>query len=250
MIDTQGLSTQFIKSMDEKVINRISPSQLGKCMRMHFLKIKHVEATTPPSDEILSTFQVGFVWEKYFEDMYEWAKKKGHIKAAEYQVHLVDEELNMEGTADFLITDDSEVVVRDTKTMRSEWFWYLKKTDQSFLENNEAYMYQVVAYILMLQNKGYILNRGALDFISKNDGYGANVGHQVVVDLTPEREKMVRDRIAKLNGYLERNELPPCECEGWKMEYCDYGNPNTQQPNKKKKLVNTECCMESLYAKR
>ena len=244
MISLKALVEDWVTNLPDKEIDQISPSQLGGCPRSHFLKINKVKATTPPDTGALMNFQMGFVWEGLIEKALEYAKKEGKIKDCETQVPLEHKELNLAGTADFLIFDDDELVIWDAKTMRSEWFWYLEKTNKSFLETNPNYEYQVGAYIMMAREAGYNVDKGALAFISKNDSL---FGKEAVIELTDDLENRIRNKITSLQGFLDSNTLPPCECEGWKVGYCDYGNPITRERNKKGKEVNTECCSMNLW---
>jgi hypothetical protein len=62
------------------------------------------------------------------------------------------------------------------------------------------------------------------------------------VVLTPALEEKILGRIRTLNEHLKNNTLPLCECEGWQIGYCGYGNPKTQVKNSTGKIVNQHCC--------
>ena len=113
------------------------------------------------------------------------------------------------------------------------------KPFRDWVADNKGYIYQQVAYIYLARQAGYEVDKAILSFASKDDGY---IGMEFMVQADDEPIEKIKARALKLKSYLDRDELPPCECEGWKVGYCDYGNPDTQQPNKKKKIVNTECC--------
>ena len=218
-----------------------------------YFKIKGVKQTTPPSESALLNFQMGFVWEEVIER----ALTELNIPY-KFQEHFEDKELNTGGTIDFMLPanldtfvnatgqqlwETEEVVIHDSKTMASKWFWYLEKSNKDFGAENEHYLYQLGLYIILARRKGYNVNKGLLTFISKDDSM---VGKEYEFTLTPEWEEKILTRVKRLNANLKANKLPPCECEGWKVGYCGYGNPATREPNKSKKMVNTECCSEDL----
>lgn len=256
MFDYTNVTAQILKgymeTQPEKEFKYISPSSIGGCMRGHFYKLKGIDITTPPNYGAMVNFQVGRVWEEFIAKAYEqqgalvkWFKD-GTDKP------WVNKKLGYGGTPDIIAKDDTEEeFIVDSKTVRSEWFRYLKrdlaKPDgfKKWVKDNKTYIFQQVCYILLARENGYPKMRYAvLSFASKDDGY---VGLELKITLTTELANMVLDRIKTLRGYLDRNELPPCECEGWKVGYCDFGNPETRKLNQKKKEVNTECCMESLW---
>lgn len=238
-ITPKRVYNQYLLSKPKKVIDRISPSQLGKCHRSHFLKIKHIDPIIEPTVAQLANFEMGFIWEQ----MIKRALDEQGVPYT-FQDEWYDPELNMSGSSDFIIGDmDKDAHMWDLKTMRSEWFRYRKAKRKSGLYDpwleDYTYMVQQGAYLLMAKRQGKKVNQSTLGFISKDDSY---IGDELVVRLTPKLEKEVMSRVNTLNKYLKADKLPPCTCEGWQVGYCDYGNPNTKEPNKKKKLVSTECC--------
>lgn len=229
----------YVENLEPKVSTTLSPSTLGHCPRTQLLRYRGVKSTTPPDEATLINFQVGFAWELII-------KKALDEQGIEYkfQVPLESKELNLAGTADFLIKQPDGVVVVDAKTMRSKWFWYLAKTNKDFLTQNPEYRMQLGAYVLMARENGLEPLRGQLAFISKDDGM---IWREVSVELTPELETEIRARCQMLNNLIKSGDLPPCECEGWKVGYCPMGNPNTKIKNAKGKLINSECCSETLW---
>lgn len=239
----------YMASLPEKTFSGISPSSLGGCMRAHFYNLKGVKQTTGPKYAELVNFQIGHLWEAFIARAY---KQQGTL-VKWFQDGLDKpwriDELNLVGTPDLIIKDaDGEEIIVDSKTMKSGWFQYSKnyKRFDDFVADNKAYIYQQVCYILLARANGYPkMRKAVLSFASKDDGY---VGNEILILNTTELTKMVTDRIKELNGYLERDEVPPCECEGWKIGYCNFGNPHTRKLNAKKKEVNTECCGLTLYS--
>jgi hypothetical protein len=109
----------------------------------------------------------------------------------------------------------------------------------AWVKDSMNYVYQQVAYVYLARLAGYDVNKAILSFASKDDGY---IALEFMIEVDDELVEKVTSRALKLKGYWDRKELPPCTCEGWLVGYCNYGNPDTQQPNAKKKMVNTECC--------
>jgi hypothetical protein len=237
-----------MESLPDKKYTGVSPSSLGGCMRAHFYKIKGVKSTTPPNYGSLVNFEMGRLWEAFLARAY---KDQGRL--VKWFEDGVDkpwriDEINLVGIPDLIVTDfDGEQVIVDSKTMRSEWFQYASKYKSldAFIKDNKAYVFQQVCYILLARANGYPdMRKAVLSFASKDDGY---VGNEILIHNSTALTKMVTDRIKELNNYLDRDEVPPCECEGWKVGYCDYGNIRTQTTNRKGKIVNTECCSSNLY---
>lgn len=243
-IKSPQIMYDYMRNKPKKVIDHISPSALGGCMRAHFYEIKHIPQTTPPNPGALLNFQVGFLWEQVMENALIDAKIEH-----KYQWELEDKELNLKGTLDFAIHDKTtdEWEVWDTKTESILAKAYLKRSKETYLEAHERYVIQVGTYILMLRRMGYNVSRGRLVVITKDNGFI----EEHYVTYTPELEEKILNRINKLNQHLKDNTLPECECwnEGaiWIGQYCSYGQVETQKPNAKGKIVNTSCCSENLF---
>ena len=225
----------YVKNLPPKVIDHISPSQLGKCMRVQWLSIKHYAQTTPPSPGALVNFQLGFL----FEELFTKALKASEIEFQD-QLAIYDEELNVAGTTDFVLRDveKDEYEVIDTKTESMLASGYRKREHKTFLQAHPEYEVQLGTYMMLLKRQGKNVTRGRFVVIIKDNGMMSE--HFVI--LTPELETYIMGRINQMNHYLSTNTLPPCTCEGWEIGYCGYGNPKTRIENKSKKIVNSECC--------
>lgn len=207
---------------------KLSPSMLGGCPRVHYWKLKGIEPTTPPDYGSILNFQVGFMWE-------ELAEKALAKVEHDFQLPVEIPDLNIAGTLDFLI----DSVIHDTKTVGS---WVVDKDRKGQYEwerECKGYIIQQGCYILGARLSGKFVKHAVLDFICKDDG---NVIKELEVHLTPELENLIKTRANYLNNCLKNDELPACECDGWKMSYCDYGDPKNRKENWKGKLINTNCC--------
>lgn len=234
-IKLNSVMYDYVRSLPPKVIDHISPSLLGGCMRRHYYEIKHIPHTTPPSPGALVNFQMGFLYEQLMEKALE-------DSGLDYksQWHLEDEELNLSGTLDFALhdleTDEWEVV--DTKTESILAAGYRKREKTTFLEGHDNYVIQLGTYIMMLRRKGFNCSRGRFVTITKDNG----MIEEHHLSYTPELEERIMARINKLNQHLKDGTVPDCECSGWEINYCAYGDVDSIKPNSKGKLVPTKCC--------
>lgn len=239
MVEPATLLSDWVQSLPPKEYKRLSPSSLGGCPRSHYWKLTGDAPTTPPTPAALLNFQVGFLWEKLWEDALKWSGTE--YKTQEY---FEDTESNLGGTCDFLVKiGDDEWEIWDSKTQGSKWFWYVQSQIKkgSYDEYKEEYNYivQQACYLYLARKAGYNVTRAKLAYISKDDGF---VGKVTTVILTPRLQADILNRAAYLNEHLTNKTLPRCECEGWKVGYCNYGNPLTQKKNTTGKTVNTQCC--------
>lgn len=233
----------YVMTRPDKVYDSLSPSSLGGCMRAHYWKVKGVKSTTPPNPGALVNFLVGHHWEQVLADAY---KSKGMlVKHFEDGVDkFYDPITHLGGTPDLLVKHNDELIIVDSKTVNSAYFRYAKiKSFDDWVKDNSNYVYQQISYIYLARLAGYDVNKAILSFASKDDGY---IGLEFEMEADDEVVQRVVARALKLKGYIDRDELPPCECEGWKIQYCDFGDPSTQVPNKKKKIVNSSCCDPSI----
>lgn len=235
----------YIENKPAKEYKAISPSSLGGCMRAHYWKINNIPFTTPPNIGALVNFEVGHHWEAVLAEAYKSQGKliKWFQDGEEDTRSLFDPETMLGGRPDLIIKHEGELYVVDSKTVNSAYFRYANKYKSftDWVKDNTDYVYQQVAYVYLCQKAGYDVNKAILSFASKDDGY---IGLEFLITVTPEMITKVRDKALTLKGYLDRDELPPCTCSGWKVGWCNYGNPDTREPNAKKKIINTECCGE------
>lgn len=239
-----------MEQLPEKKYNGISPSQLGGCMRAHYWKIKGVEITTPPNSGALVNFQLGFHWEALIAEAYrtQGLLVKHFVDGEDKQ--LSDPETGLVGLPDYVIKNEKgDLIVSDKKTVNSAFFRYAsryKKFEDWVTEKNNE-VTQLLAYAHLLRRNGMDIKYAHLSFASKDDGY---IGMEFILEVTDEliQEKVI-SRALRLKRFLDNSQLPPCECFGWQIGYCSYGNPVTREPNSKKKIVNSECCNPAFVIK-
>jgi hypothetical protein len=158
-INLPNLVYNYVRELPPKVVDYISPSMLGGCHRRHWLAIKHVAQTTPPSPGALVNFQLGFL----FEELFTKALEASQVLFQD-QVKIEDKELNVKGTCDFLLKETkadtetqkfwSEYEVIDTKTESILAGNYRKREKKSFIEAHPEYEIQLGTYMLMLKRQG------------------------------------------------------------------------------------------------
>jgi hypothetical protein len=242
MNNIPDLMYKYAESRPPKVITRISPSMVGRCPRTHFLAIKGVPQTTPPNPGAVLNFQVGFLWEEVVKQ----ALRGADVPFIE-QYHMVDEEMNTEGTLDFAPFDPKEGTweIWDSKTEGINAAGYRKKEGHNFFNHHPEYVHQLNTYYLSMTRQGFKVTQGKFAIIVKDNGWIT----EEIIQFPNKLLKETKQRIKDLNGYLRDDELPPCECEGWKVNYCSYGDIESIEKNKTGKSVPTKCCDENLFIK-
>lgn len=229
----------YAERWPDKKIEHISPSMLGGCLRKHYYAIKGIPKTTPPGPGAQLNFELGRLWETPLTG----ALRHGGIPFID-QYRMYDEELNVSGTLDFLLYYPKQKIweVVDCKTESVYSPGYRRREGKSFLQSNKDYVYQVNTYALMAIRQGFDVRKGRFVVITKDNGFI----DEHPLNITKTSLGVTLRRIQRLNRYIFENKLAPCECKGWKIQYCNFGDPHTQVRNSKGKLVNSTCCSESL----
>lgn len=237
-----NLVYDYAQSWPQKHYEYISPSSLGGCMRSHFFKLKGVEMTTPPNPGALLNFELGRLWEQPIEK----ALQHAGVPFVS-QLKLVDEEYGVGGTLDLAVfdreTEEWELVsIKTEGAMKAK---YRAREKKNFFESNPEYAVQEEVYRWLMERNGFkVKDTASYIVITKDNGFL----DEPVLAFSPQLKKATFQRIKKLRQYLDEDELPPCSCEGWKVNYCNYGDPDTIEVNKTGKSVPMECCNEELYA--
>ena len=234
-LDISKLMYAYAREIPPKVINRISPSQLGGCMRAHFYSIKHAPVTTPTNPGYILNMQSGFLWEKHVADSIRHAR----LPFIE-QWKMVSDTYNMEGTLDFaLVGANGELEIVDSKTESSLAYKY---RHGSYLDSHEDYVHQLNCYALMAREYGFKVERGRFIVIRRDDSFIEDVPFM----FDELRLEQTKQRIAELQAHLDNNTLPPCDgkfCNAQgPLGLCSFGQPSTRKENSKGKMVNTACC--------
>ncbi len=240
----------------------ISPSMLGGCPRVQYYKLNGIEETTPPDTNAQLNFEVGNIWEAKIAEfldeqgllIYWWnegqsermsvneTKWKGTLRKDKWE----DLELGVAGTPDIVFKQKEMNVLLDVKTMKAKSANFIAEdSDDDYWKEHKQYRLQLGLY-LMLNKRRFEqgletikCDYGKLVIISKDTGA---IIKEPCLFLTEELEKEVLSEIDSLRQYLNNKEIPPCACEGWMVNYCNYGVIESIKPNKQKKPVPTECC--------
>lgn len=233
----------YAKSWPQKKYQYISPSSLGGCPRAHFYKLRGVENTTPPGPGALLNFELGRMWEEPVEK----ALKLAGVPFMS-QLTLVDKEYGVGGTLDIAVfdTEDGAWELVSIKTEGKDKAKYRKREGKNFFQSNPEYAIQEGTYKWLMERNGFkVKDTARYLVITKDNG----MLDEPIMQFNDKLMAKVEERIGALRGYLDSGNIPPCECEGWKIGYCQYGDPDSQETNSTGKLVNTKCCMEELYDK-
>jgi hypothetical protein len=204
-------------------------------MRTHYWAIKGLKQTTPPNPGAILNFQVGFMWEKVVSDALR-ENKQSFVE----QLYMEDKELNMAGTMDFARIDETGTwEVADSKTEGMNAASYRKREGKSFFNAHPEYQMQLWCYYTMLKRQGIkVSDQGKFIIIIKDNG----LVKEEICYFTESLAEKCMNRINQLNEYLRTDTLPPCECEGWQIGYCGFGNPESLVKSKTGKMINSECC--------
>ena len=241
----------------------ISPSMLGGCPRVQYYKLNGTPETTPPDTNAQMNFEVGNIWEAKIAEFLDeqglliswWNEgqsarmmvdSKNWTAGTLRQDKWEDLELCVAGTPDIVYRQNEMNVLLDVKTMKASSASYIAKdSDEDYWKEHKQYRLQLGLYLLLNQRRfkqgleTIECNYGKLVIISKDTGA---IIKEPCLFMTPELEKEIMDEIASLRGYLNKGEVPPCLCDGWMVNYCNYGVVESIKPNKQKKPVPMECC--------
>lgn len=218
----------------------ISPSSLGGCMRSHFYKLKGIEPTSPPGPGALLNFELGRLWETPVEKALQDA-------GVPFISQLKLEYEGVGGTLDIALFDPKEgdwelVSIKTEGVMKAK---YRAREGKSFFQSNPEYAIQEGCYRWLMEKNGYkVKDTARYLVITKDNGFL----DEPVLKFSPELMKAVEGRIKRLQKHLKEDTLPDCECEGWKVNYCSFGDPTTIEVSKTGKSVPTDCCKEELWA--
>lgn len=240
----------------------ISPSMLGGCPRVQYYKLNGIKETTPPDTNAQLNFEVGNIWEAKIAEfldeqgllIYWWNEGQSDrmlVNESKWKAELrkdkwVDEELGVAGTPDAMFKQDGKNVLLDVKTMKAKSASYIaEESDKEYWEGHKQYKLQLGLYLLLNKRRveqgleSVLCDYGKLVIISKDTGA---IIKEPCLFLSDELIKEIEDEIKSLRQYLDSNEIPPCTCEGWMVNYCNYGVVESIKPNRQGKPVPMKCC--------
>lgn len=247
-----GLIDQHIAdSREDKEYLTWRASQMGKCLREHFLLRAGVKQTTPPDSLSQRKFAVGDVFHEYIQgvvlDNLGRETAHGKIVAVEVEVEVADPETDSAGRCDLVIMfEDGYTIMFDIKSMHSRAFWHLEKSGKTVKEKYPHYVQQLLTYMYQWKQRGTPVDEGRLLLVSKDD----LCIKETTYYLTDELEADVLKEFATLNQHWAEKKLPPCTCKEMYLDkdgnsngpnYCSYG----VKRDGIKKVV--DCCRKELY---
>lgn len=195
--------------------------------------------TTPPGPGALLNFELGRMWEQPIEKALTWAG----IPFIS-QLYLKDEELGVAGTLDLALYEDGQFELVSIKTEGAMKAKYRAREGKNFFEANPEYAVQEACYKYLMEANGFkVKSTSRYIVITKDNGFL----DEPVLAFSPKLEKYTLDRIKKLRKHLDDETMPECDCEGWKVNYCNYGDPTTIGRNKTGKMVPNKCCGKELW---
>lgn len=208
-------------------------------MRSHWFKLKGVPATSPPGPGALLNFELGRMWEEPVEK----ALRHAGVPFMS-QLKLVDEELGVGGTIDIAVLDGDEWELVSIKTEGIGKERYRRREGKNFYQANPEYAIQEACYKHLMEVNGYKVKDTARYLVITKDNGKLD---EPIMKFSDKLMEKTLERIKTLRLALDSDTMPPCECEGWKIGYCQYGDLDSQETNSTGKLVSTKCCMEGLY---
>lgn len=195
-----------------------SASSAGYCMRKLVFERLGVPKTKEDDPRLQRVFSAGHAFHSWIQGI----TKEAGISVAQ-ELELQDEKLMIRGHFDDLIKTEKGLILYDYKTANSKSFGYKK-------ELSHFHRMQVGTYLYMLRKKIAIgkeykdLSEGRVLILEKDTlrtkEFQVMWDKQLGID--------VYNFWSTLNGYWERNDLPPCTCADYeggfmaKEQYNDY----------------------------
>lgn len=260
----KNVAEQYYKNKPPKEYKDklISPSMLGGCPRTQYHKLNGIKETTPPDTNAQLNFEVGNIWEAKIAEfldeqgllIYWWNEgqtDRMRVDESKWKAVLrndkwIDEELGIAGTPDAIFEQDGRNVLLDVKTMKANSAKYVvEQPDKEYWEEHKQYKLQLGLYLLLNQKRydegleSVKCEYGKLVIISKDTGA---IIKEPCLFLSDELKKEILDEVKTLRNYLDKEEVPPCTCEGWMVNYCNYGVVESIKPNRQGKPVPMKCC--------
>jgi len=185
-------------------------SDMGKCMRMRYVKRKGVASAFKP--HVYWILQLGNILHDYG---YKALEAKGLLLEAEDYVqneHFI-------GRFDGIIKNGKKKSVFDFKSVGG---WKMNKYVAG--NDDETNIAQTLTYVMMLKEIRKDLNdTGIVVYLNKEPSDKAPFAFfQKEYHLTSRREDQLHEEMDKLVNYWEKDKLPPCTCPSWMKNYNSY----------------------------
>ena len=249
MIDIANVLEEYLVASKDKYPRKKLPkfyvSDMGKCLRMRWVKRKGVISELSP--DVTWLLEMGNLGHEFG---YKVLEAKGLLVACEESVRNE----HFSGRFDGLVKgEEDKLAPFDFKMVKSYKIKMIKSG-----ELDELSLKQLFTYSIMLRDGGRkdIGNEAAVIYMNKEPGKDSDVPafYQATYLLNERREEEIRGEMDKLTDYWVKDKVPPCTCVGWMKDYNNYApfcgmndlevEEVLKKNNEKKKLITTK---EVLY---
>jgi len=185
-------------------------SKLGQCLRGVYFERLGVKPDKEFTERELRVFDVGKMFENWIIGLID--KQEG--VEMETQVKVLDEELDISGMADLVISYDKTKKVYELKSKHSRAFWYMADKKEGA---NRQHEYQLWTYLKLLG-----VEEGSILYVSKDDL--AMMEFPVLLS-DKKLEEEVMNEVNLLNRAWKEKDpsiLPLPNGKSWKSKWCRY----------------------------
>lgn len=182
-------------------------SDMGKCMRMRWLKRKGIGAEFAPHVSWL--FKIG---DLYHDFVYKALESQGILLASEDYIqtdHFI-------GKYDGIVKDEEGKAVLDIKSAGG---YKMREIEKG--KDDEQYISQILSYQMLLMDEGQKdLKKSIILYVNKEPGDKLpNSFVERHYRLTNWRKELLKNEMKTLTDYWEKDKIPPCGCPGWMKNY-------------------------------
>ena len=181
-------------------------SDMGKCMRMRFLKRKGIKGTY--GYEAYYTFSQG----DYVHDLvYKAFEAQGILHSMEQKV----ETEHFVGRYDGKLNANKEISMFDTKSTNP----YVMKRIVAGAGDNVENIMQVLTYLLLDPKAKEMTDTSLVIYVNKlpSDKIEPTIMKPMVYHLGNYKARIEED-MNKMIDYWNKNKIPPCTCPSWSMQ--------------------------------
>ena len=230
-------------------------SEMGKCLRQRFYKRKGIKKSEPFTVIQKRNLDLGKMYHRYYQSFFQrlgiLIEKEGEVINDEHHFkghfdivaggvpqeirktyfEYLDKEGNkqiLDNLLNFctkqkqeltsLFPDGLPKLLYELKTQNGNYFQYITEAPQ------EGHVLQIASYLYFIRYKYPDIKEGRILYINKNNL--TEVEH--IVKLTPDLEARILSELRDLNGYWNRNEVPPQlpdidkKRSNWQCQYCHF----------------------------